>query len=73
MVLISPSDLSGSQVPFWVPILATFAAIFMILAPVIYDPKLEYLYAFVLLALGLVVYFVFIRGERQLPFMSALA
>ncbi|XP_038059577.1 b(0,+)-type amino acid transporter 1-like isoform X1 [Patiria miniata] len=55
-----------------VPILAIIASIFMVLAPIISDPKLEYLYAFVLLALGLLVYIVFVRGKRQLPFMDQM-
>ncbi|XP_038059916.1 b(0,+)-type amino acid transporter 1-like [Patiria miniata] len=55
-----------------IPIFATAVCVFMILAPLIAAPTLEYLYALVLLAIGLVVYLVFVWGKRQLPFMNQM-
>ncbi|XP_022100691.1 b(0,+)-type amino acid transporter 1-like [Acanthaster planci] len=55
-----------------VPVLAIIASIFIILAPVISDPKLEYLYAFVLLVTGILVYVVFVRGKQQLPYTEQM-
>ncbi|XP_022104479.1 b(0,+)-type amino acid transporter 1-like [Acanthaster planci] len=55
-----------------VAILAVASSVFMVLAPVISDPTLEYLYALVLLAVGILVYIVFVRGKRQLPYKVTL-
>ena len=52
------------------PIIAILASVFMILVPLITQPTLEYLYALLVVAIGIGVYFVFVSGKRQLPFMS---
>ncbi len=58
------------KVNILVPVLATMSSLFLVLVPLISKPTLEYLYAILLLALGLIVYFVFIWGKRQLPLMG---
>ncbi|XP_033636077.1 b(0,+)-type amino acid transporter 1-like [Asterias rubens] len=65
-----PDQPRAFKVNILVPILATMSALFLVLVPLIFQPTLEYLYAIVLLVLGLIVYFVFVRGKRQLPFMD---
>ncbi|XP_033635937.1 b(0,+)-type amino acid transporter 1-like [Asterias rubens] len=58
------------KVNILVPIIAILASVFMILVPLITQPTLEYLYALLVVAIGIGVYFVFVSGKRQLPFMN---
>ncbi|XP_050399176.2 b(0,+)-type amino acid transporter 1 isoform X1 [Patella vulgata] len=45
------------KVPIVIPILMVFVSIYLVAAPIIYEPKIEFLYAFVFVMSGLLFYF----------------
>lgn len=49
------------QVPIVIPILVLIAAIFLVLAPIIDNPQIEYLYVALFISSGIVVYIPFIH------------
>ena len=56
----------------WLPtaitmVLLAFALIFL---PIIMQPQIEFLYAFLVVIVGLVFYYPFIYKKWELPFMS---
>ena len=48
--------LFSSQVPIIIPILVLIAAIFLVLAPIIDNPQIEYLYVTLFIFSGILVY-----------------
>ncbi|KAK3563019.1 hypothetical protein QTP86_013285 [Hemibagrus guttatus] len=59
---IKKSDLpSAYKVPIFIPILVILVAVFLVLAPIIDDPQLEYLYVTLFILSGALIYFPFIH------------
>lgn len=50
-----------SQVPIFIPILVLLVAVFLVLAPIIDNPQLEYLYVTLFILSGVLIYFPFIH------------
>lgn len=53
--------LLSPQVPIILPILVLIAAIFLVLAPIIDDPQIEYLYVTLFIFSGILIYIPFIH------------
>lgn len=51
----------SSQVPIILPILALLAAICLVLAPIIDDPQIEYLYMTLFILSGAIIYIPFVH------------
>ncbi|KAK2843632.1 hypothetical protein Q7C36_011847 [Tachysurus vachellii] len=59
---IKRSDLPSTyKVPIFIPILVILVALFLVLAPIIDDPQLEYLYVTLFILSGALIYFPFIH------------
>ncbi|XP_053366367.1 b(0,+)-type amino acid transporter 1-like isoform X2 [Clarias gariepinus] len=59
---IKKSDLPQAyKVPIFIPILVLLMAVFLVLAPIIDDPQLEYLYVTLFILSGTLIYFPFIH------------
>jgi solute carrier family 7 (L-type amino acid transporter), member 9/15 len=54
------------QTPLIIPILALLASIFLVFVPIVTDPRIEFLYAFVLIAIGLVFWLPFVYFKKRL-------
>lgn len=49
------------QVPIFIPILVTLVSLFLVLAPIISEPALEYLYCVLFMLSGIIFYFLFVH------------
>ena len=58
------------QIPIIIPILVVIAAAYFVVAPIINDPALEFLYAFIFIIAGFLLYFPFVVYKYELPFMG---
>ena len=57
------------QCPIVLSIIACLVAIFIVIAPVIYAPQIQFLYAFLFLVGGIVFYFPFVHFKLEIPGM----
>ncbi len=46
------------------------ASAYFVVAPVIDDPAIEFLFAFIFIVAGLILYFPFVYFKKELPFMG---
>ena len=54
-------DKLHTQVPIIMPIFAVVAAAYLVIGPIVDDPAIEFLYAFLGIVAGLLVYFPFVH------------
>lgn len=54
------------QTPIIIPILAFLASVFLVIVPIVTDPRIEFLYAFVLIAIGLAFWLPFVFLKKRL-------
>ena len=64
------ATLRSLQVPIVIPILVLIVAVFLVLAPIVNDPRIEFLYAFLFIVSGLIVYVPFVHYKMYPPFMG---
>ncbi|RXG54200.1 b(0,+)-type amino acid transporter 1 [Armadillidium vulgare] len=57
------------KVPIFIPILVLVISIYLVIAPIIDSPQIEYLYAAVFIVAGLFFYFPFVLYQKSLPGM----
>ena len=55
------------KVPIVLPIIVLIIAVYLVFAPIIDSPKVEYLYALIFILLGLVFYFPFVYYQKTVP------
>ena len=67
-VLIIESNTLILQVPIILPISVLCVSIYLVIAPIINDPRIEFLYAFVFVISGLVFYVPFVVMKKSLPY-----
>lgn len=48
------------QVPIFIPVLVTLVSVFLVLAPIISKPEMEYLYCMLFILSGIIFYFLFV-------------
>lgn len=60
------------KVPIILPILVALAAAYFVVAPIVNDPALEFLYAALFIVAGFIFYFPFVYFKYELPFMDSL-
>ncbi|XP_071511176.1 b(0,+)-type amino acid transporter 1-like [Diadema antillarum] len=58
------------KVPIICPIIFVFASVYLVVAPIINEPLIEFLYAFLFILAGLVFYFPFIKYRYSPKFMN---
>lgn len=58
------------KVPLFIPVLVIFGAIYLVVTPIILDPRIEFFYAFMFVVSGLVVYFPFIHFKLKMPYVD---
>ncbi|XP_072169482.1 b(0,+)-type amino acid transporter 1-like [Diadema setosum] len=58
------------KVPLILPIIVLIASIYLIIAPIIEEPALEFLYAFLFILSGLIFYIPFVYYKKELSFMK---
>ncbi|XP_045193427.1 b(0,+)-type amino acid transporter 1-like isoform X3 [Mercenaria mercenaria] len=58
------------KVPLAVPILVFLCSVYLVVAPIIQDPRIEFLYAFLFSVSGLVFYIPFVVYKKRLPGMD---
>ena len=58
------------QVPLILPILEMLFALFLVIAPLVGDPRIEYLWAALFIVGGFVFYIPFIHFKLEPPFMG---
>ncbi|XP_051830046.1 b(0,+)-type amino acid transporter 1-like [Antechinus flavipes] len=70
---IKKKDLPRSyKVPIIVPVIVLLAAIYLVLAPIIDQPQMEFLYVFLFVLSGIVVYFTIIYFQYQPRFLQVI-
>lgn len=60
------------KVPLIVPIFVLLCSVYLVVAPIIYDPRIEFFYAFLFVISGLFVYVPFIVYSKKLPGMNKI-
>ena len=60
------------QVPIVLPIIVLIASAYLVVAPIIEEPTLEFLYAFLFILSGLIFYLPFVFYKKELGCMSKL-
>ncbi|XP_071500745.1 b(0,+)-type amino acid transporter 1-like [Diadema antillarum] len=60
------------KVPLVLPIIFVISSLYLIVAPIISDPVIEFLYAFLFILSGVIVYIVFVRLKITLPGINAV-
>lgn len=58
------------QVPIIVPIIVLLVSIYLVIAPIIQDPRIEFLYAFLFSVSGIIFYVPFVVYKKEIKFMS---
>ncbi|ELU12167.1 hypothetical protein CAPTEDRAFT_123368 [Capitella teleta] len=58
------------KVPIIIPIIVVIVSVFLVLAPIIDEPQIEYLFIALFFVVGLVFYVPFVHYEKHPPFMS---
>ena len=58
------------QVPLIIPVIVLIASTYLVLAPIIDKPRMEFLYAFLFTVGGLILYFPFVHFKWRLPGMG---
>lgn len=61
------------QVPIVLPIFVLIVAVFLVIAPIVDNPRIEFLYAFIFIVAGLIFYFPFVHFKFVLPGTSKIA
>ncbi|CAI9719157.1 b(0,+)-type amino acid transporter 1-like [Octopus vulgaris] len=60
------------RVPIFVPVLVILGSIYLIVTPIILNPRIEFLYAFMFVISGLLVYFPFIHYKLRFPYINEI-
>ena len=63
---------SSLQVPIVVPIIVLVFSIFLVIAPIVDNPKLEYAYSIAFMIFGATLYVPFVKYKLRLPFIGEL-
>lgn len=58
------------QVPLIIPVLVLIISTYLVIAPIIENPQLEYVYAVLFIFAGLILYVPFVHYGYQVRFMS---
>jgi len=58
------------QVPIFVPVLVLLVSVYLVVAPIIQDPRIEFLYAALFSLSGLIFYVPFVVYQKKLKCMS---
>jgi len=58
------------KVPLIAPIFVLLVSCYLVVAPIIEEPQIEYLYAFLFIIAGLIFYFPFVHFQKVLPGMD---
>ncbi|XP_041376052.1 b(0,+)-type amino acid transporter 1-like [Gigantopelta aegis] len=54
------------KVPIIIPILVTLIAIYLVIAPIVQNPKIEFLYAFIFILAGMIFYIPFVHFKLRI-------
>lgn len=60
------------KAPLPIPIIMVLASAYFVIAPVIDEPAIEFLFAALFIVAGLILYFPFVHYRKELPFMDKL-
>ncbi|KAK3085920.1 hypothetical protein FSP39_010643 [Pinctada imbricata] len=60
------------KVPIILPIIVLVFSIYLVIAPIVQNPRIEFLYAFLFMVAGLVFYFPFVVMRKSLPYTDEL-
>ncbi|XP_040576621.1 b(0,+)-type amino acid transporter 1 [Lepeophtheirus salmonis] len=60
------------KVPLAIPIIVLIMSIYLVLAPIVNDPRVEYIYSALFMAFGGFIYLPFVRYKLKLPFIDKL-
>ena len=58
------------QVPTFIPVVMLFFSAYLVVAPIVYNPRIEFFYAALFVLSGMVFYVPFIAYRVQLTFLS---
>lgn len=60
------------KVPLFVPIIVLIASVYLVLAPIIDNPKIEYIYSILFMVAGALLYVPFVLYRIRLPFLGKI-
>ena len=60
------------QVPIAIPIIVLVSSVFLVIAPIINDPKVEYIYSMTFMAFGALIYVPFVSYKLKLPLIGKI-
>ena len=63
---------AGMQVPIVIPIIVLLISVYLVIGPIVDEPKVEYLYATLFILAGFIFYVPFVYYKLVMPGMSKL-
>ena len=60
------------KVPLFIPVAVLLISMFLVIAPIVDNPKIEYIYSLFFIIGGALTYIPFVRFRLKLPFMGKL-
>ena len=65
----SPNLARPYKVPILIPVLVLIASMFLVVAPIVDNPKIEYIYSMLFMACGALIYVPFVMYRLKMPFL----
>ena len=65
----SPNLARPYKVPILIPVLVLIASMFLVVAPIVDNPKIEYIYSMLFMATGGLIYVPFVMYRLKMPFL----
>lgn len=65
----SPNLARPYKVPILIPVFVLFASIFLVLAPIVENPKIEYIYSIIFMLSGALIYVPFVMYRLKMPLL----
>ncbi|GAB1606425.1 b(0,+)-type amino acid transporter 1-like [Argonauta hians] len=60
------------RVPIFIPVLVILGSVYLIVTPIILNPRIEFFYAFMFVLSGLLVYFPFVHYKLRVPYIDEI-
>ena len=68
----SPNLARPYQVPLFIPILILIASVYLVVAPIIDNPKIEYIYSIIFMVGGALIYVPTVMYKLKMPMMAKM-
>jgi len=68
----SPNLARPYKVPIFIPVLVLIVSVYLVVAPIVDNPKIEYIYSIIFMLGGALIYVPFVMYRLKMPFLSKI-